>query len=99
MTMRRRPAFAAALALAVTPALAAGPPPPGAVACGGCHAQGAAADAPPPLLGRPAADIAGRFEAFRSGAAAGTIMPRLARGFAPDEIAAIAAWLAAQPAR
>ncbi len=88
-------AAALTAALAASPATAAGPPP-GALACGGCHAGAGGPDSPPPLVGRPAADLAARLEAFRTGAAAGTIMPRLAKGFEPDEIAAIAAWLAGQ---
>lgn len=85
-------------ALAAGPASAA-PPPAGALACAGCHGRGAGADSPPPIHGRPAADIARLVEAYRSGAQAGTVMPRLARGFGPDEIAAIADWLAAQAPR
>ena len=36
--------------------------------------------------------------AFRAGQRPGTIMPRIAKGFSDDEIAAIAAWYAAQRA-
>lgn len=93
-----RAALAIAVALAGAPALAASPPP-GAPACSGCHGAGGGPDAPPAIHGRPAAEIARLMAAFRSGAQEGTVMPRLARGFELDEIAAIAAWLAAQAAR
>jgi cytochrome c553 len=97
--IRRGAALVAALAaLAAGPAPAASPPA-GALACAGCHGRGAGPDSPPPIHGRPAADIARLVEAYRSGAAAGTVMPRLARGFEPGEIAAIADWLAAQALR
>ena len=46
----------------------------------------------------PAPRIAEAMRAFRSGQRPGTIMPRIAKGFSDDEIAAIAAWYAAQPA-
>jgi cytochrome c553 len=84
------------LALAVLPAAAA-EAPPGASSCSGCHAASAAVETPVPrLAGLPAPLIAGPMQAFRSGQRPGTIMPRIARGFSDDEIAAIAAWYAAQ---
>lgn len=73
--------------------------PPGASSCSGCHTASAEIDTPVPrLAGLPAARITEAMLAFRAGQRPGTIMPRIARGFSEDEIAAIAAWYAAQPA-
>src|SRR3954471_15379954 len=73
--------------------------PPGASSCSGCHAGSAAVETPVPrLAGLPAARIAEAMRAFRAGTRPGTIMPRLAKGFSDDEIAALAAWYEAQPA-
>ena len=52
----------------------------------------------PRLAGLPAPRIADSMRAFRAGTRPGTIMPRIAKGFSDDEIAAIAAWYAARPA-
>src|SRR5581483_11712491 len=93
------PAAGICLALAVLPAGAA-EAPPGASSCSGCHAASAAVETPVPrLAGQPAPLIAGAMIAFRNGQRPGTIMPRLAKGFSDDEIAAIAAWYAAQRAQ
>ena len=73
--------------------------PPGASSCSGCHTANEAVETPVPYLaGLPASRIAQAMRAFRAGQLPGTIMPRIARGFSDDEIAAIAAWYAAQPA-
>ena len=73
--------------------------PPGASSCSGCHAASAAVETPVPrLAGLPAPRIAEAMRAFRAGTRPGTIMPRLAKGFSDDEIAALAAWYEAQPA-
>jgi sulfide dehydrogenase cytochrome subunit len=45
---------------------------------------------------RNAADIVAAMEAFRSGQKPATVMDRIAKGFAVEEIQAIAAWYAAQ---
>jgi cytochrome c553 len=50
----------------------------------------------PRLVGRPAVDIVTAMEAFRLGQRPGTVMDRIAKGFSESEIAAIAAWYAAQ---
>ena len=71
-------------------------PPPGASSCTGCHAEGAAMGV---LDGRPADEIAGALEAFRSGARPATLMDRIAKGFDAQESRAIAAWFAAQGPR
>ena len=73
-------------------------PPPGAVACSGCHpAHARVVETPVPrLAGRNAADIVAAMQAFRSGQKPATVMDRIAKGFTDDEIQAIAAWYAAQ---
>ncbi len=71
--------------------------PPGASSCSGCHAASAAVETPVPrLAARSAGDIAAAMQEFRTGKRAATVMDRIAKGFSDDEIAAIAAWYAAQ---
>lgn len=70
--------------------------PAGAVACGGCHPRTAGA-AVPPLQGMPAATIETAMRAFRTGERPATVMDRIAKGFSEDEVAAIAAFFAAEP--
>jgi sulfide dehydrogenase cytochrome subunit len=48
------------------------------------------------LAGLDRAAIIKAMQDFRSGARAGTVMDRIARGFTDPEIQAIAAWYAAQ---
>jgi cytochrome c553 len=80
-----------------TPVLAASEPPPGAAACSGCHATGAAATSSiSRLYGRDAGDIMTAMTGFRDGSLPATVMTRIAKGFSDDELRAIAAWLAAQ---
>jgi cytochrome c553 len=50
----------------------------------------------PRLVGRPAAEIVTAMQAFRAGQRSATVMDRIAKGFSESEIAAIAAWYAAQ---
>ena len=67
--------------------------PAGAPSCSGCHAANPRVETPvPPLAGRPAADITSQMIAFKSGQRPGTIRDRIAKGFADEEIRAIAAW-------
>lgn len=66
-------------------------PPPGAGACSGCHT--AERSEIPSLDGLSAAEIEAALAAYRSGTRAGTIMPRIAKGFSPKEAGAIAAFL------
>jgi cytochrome subunit of sulfide dehydrogenase len=76
---------------------AAADAPPGASSCSGCHAASAAVQTPVPLLiGRPEAEIVTAMQAFRAGQRPATVMDRIAKGFSESEIAAIAAWYAAQ---
>lgn len=69
-------------------------PPVGALSCSGCHGTGP--DAALPITHLGAEDIAAALRAFADGSRAGTLMPRIAKGFSAEEIAAIAAWLEAQ---
>jgi cytochrome subunit of sulfide dehydrogenase len=76
---------------------AAAEAPPGASSCSGCHASSAAVRTPVAgLVGRPAAEIVAALQAFRAGQRPATVMDRIAKGFSESEIAAIAAWYAAQ---
>jgi cytochrome c553 len=71
--------------------------PPGAAACSGCHATSQRTETPVPrLIGRNPAEIVSAMEAFRSGQRPSTVMDRIAKGFADDEVKAIAAWYGAQ---
>ena len=73
------------------PALAADAPP-GALMCSGCHnAEGMVA-----INGRSVKYLVSTMEAFREGDRPATLMNRLVKGFSPDEIQAIAVWVAAQ---
>jgi cytochrome c553 len=81
-----------ALAVLASPAALASEPPLAALSCAGCH--GAAPV--PPIAGRPAAELVQQMQAFRANERPGTIMGRIARGYTDAEIAAIAAFLAAQ---
>ncbi|MGZ9810773.1 c-type cytochrome [Pseudoroseicyclus sp. H15] len=65
--------------------------PPGGLACTGCH--GVTEDAPLSLAQMAPEDIEAAMAHFRAGEREGTIMPRIAPGFSPDEVAAIAAWI------
>ena len=65
--------------------------PPGATTCSGCH--GAGSDLT--LDGLTAQEIVAAMSAFRDGSRPATLMPRLVAGFTEEEIAAIAAWIAA----
>ena len=73
--------------------LGAAAPPPGASSCSGCHGGVAPV---PVLTGRKASDIVTAMDAFRAGTRQATVMDRIAKGFTPNETAAIAAWWAEQ---
>ena len=76
---------------------AAPTPPPGASSCSGCHATSKSVDPPVPrLVGRSPAEIEAAMQKFRTGQKPASVMDRIAKGFSADEIAAIAAWYAAQ---
>jgi cytochrome subunit of sulfide dehydrogenase len=72
-------------------------PPPGAASCSGCHPAGKNVDTPAPrLIGKKPADIVTAMTEFRTGQRKATVMDRIAKGFSPEEIAAIAQWYGAQ---
>ena len=72
-------------------------PPPGAASCSGCHSTGKSVDTPVQrLVGRSPAEIEAAMQEFRTGQKQASVMDRIAKGFSADEIAAIAAWYAAQ---
>jgi sulfide dehydrogenase cytochrome subunit len=78
-------------------AAAAAEAPPGASSCSGCHPASVAVRTPVTrLAGRPAAETVAALQAFRTGQQPATVMDRIAKGFSESEIAAIAAWYAAQ---
>lgn len=95
--MRHLPLAALLGASLALPAGAAGLPPLAALSCGGCHGVGSTGSASVAgIAGRPAEEIVAALHAFRADQKPATIMNRIARGYSDDEIAAIAAWLAAQ---
>ena len=72
-------------------------PPPGAAACSGCHPTSKSVDTlVPRLVGRSAAEIEAAMQEFRAGQKPASVMDHIAKGFSADELAAIAAWYAAQ---
>lgn len=85
-----------AIILPLGAANAASLPPPGAANCSVCHQRNDGDPALPKLAGQKAADIVAAMDAFRTGKRRATVMDRIAKGFTDDEVAAIAAWYAAQ---
>ncbi len=51
----------------------------------------------PTLAGRDAAELSRLLDAYRSGERPSEEMGRIARGYSPAEILALAAWFAGQP--
>ena len=95
--MRRVLAAAIAGVWIAADSVASAEPPAGAAACSGCHPSAARGSSPvTPLAGRDRAEIIKAMQDFRSGARAGTVMDRIAKGFTDAEIQAIAAWYATQ---
>src|SRR5436853_4230920 len=87
----------AAASIAAVAVMASAEPPAGAAACSGCHPASTRVTSPVPrLAGRDSAAIVKAMQDFRSGARAGTVMDRIAKGFTDEEIRAIAAWYATQ---
>jgi cytochrome c553 len=87
-----------AMAVVAVLLAAAGDPPPGATTCSGCHAPPGVASGFMPIYGRDAGTLDAAMLAFRSSERPSTVMGRLMKGFSPDEIHAIAVWVAAQTA-
>jgi len=83
---------AAALLLLVSASLSAKAEiaPPGASSCTGCHVAPQRSSSIPPIAGRPAAETAAALREFRDGSRPATVMDRIARGFTPAELDAIA---------
>jgi sulfide dehydrogenase cytochrome subunit len=95
--MHRVVAAAIGLASIAAAAVVAAEPPAGAAACSGCHPSSPHVTSPVVrLAGRDRAEIIKAMQDFRSGARAGTVMDRIAKGFTDAEIQAIAAWYASQ---
>ena len=95
--MHRVVAAAIGLASIAAAAVVAAEPPAGAAACTGCHPSSSRVTSPVVrLAGRDREQIVKAMQDFRSGARAGTVMDRIAKGFTDPEIQAIAAWYAAQ---
>jgi sulfide dehydrogenase cytochrome subunit len=72
-----------------------------AAVCANCHGTNghARGDLIKPLAGVPAERIVAAMDGYRSGALPATVMHQIAKGFSDDQIKAIAAYYAAQPAR
>ena len=72
-----------------------------AATCANCHGTNGQArgDTVKPLAGVSADKIVAAINDFKSGAQPATIMHQIAKGYSDDQIKAIAAYLAAQPAR
>ncbi|HVE50863.1 MAG TPA: c-type cytochrome [Casimicrobiaceae bacterium] len=71
-----------------------------AATCANCHGTGGQArGAMPSLAGQPKADIAQKMIEFRDGKRPATIMHQLAKGYTPEQIDAIAGWLATQKSK
>ena len=82
--------------LCAVPALA-DPAPLAAQGCLGCHGpNGAGIGAGARLAGRDAAQLDAMLREFRTDARPATIMNRIARGYTEAELAAVAAFFAAQ---
>jgi cytochrome subunit of sulfide dehydrogenase len=95
--MHRVAAAAIGLASIAAATVVAAEPPAGAAACSGCHPSSPRVASPVVrLAGRDRDQIIKAMQDFRSGARAGTVMDRIAKGFTDAEIQAIAAWYAAQ---
>lgn len=97
--MRYRPFSLAVLgASLLVPAHAAGVAQPGelrafvlAASCAACHGpDGHSPGAIPSLAGKSARFIEFAMQEYKSGASAGTVMNRIARGYSDDEIRLIA---------
>lgn len=109
--MNRTPILSAASALLIT--LCAGPAAAQsgqdalylrslAATCANCHGtDGAAASGAsmPRLAGLQAGFISEQLKAFRDGKREATVMHQLAKGYTDEQIAALAAFFAAQPAK
>ena len=104
--MRRGRSLIAAVVAAVAAVAAAAAAQPDAdtdlardiaATCASCHGtNGVSRGGIESLAGKSKGDIAGKMQAFKSGAKPGTIMPQLAKGYTDAQIELAAGWLAAQ---
>ena len=91
----------AVLAFAALPAIAQSPDPlhvrSWAASCSNCHGtQGQAQQGMHKLAGMPAAELSRKMLDFKNNRMPATVMHQLAKGYSDDQIAAIAAYFAAQ---
>ena len=71
-----------------------------AATCANCHGtNGHARGDSKPLAGVSAEKIVAAFADFKSGAMPATIMHQIAKGYTDDQVKALAAFFAAQPAK
>lgn len=103
--MRTIPAIGIfAFSMAVAPAYAQAPTAMQArdmaATCANCHGtNGVSQGGTDSLAGTSKNDTARRMREFKAGTRPGTVMPQLAKGFTDEQIEAMAAWFAAQPAK
>ena len=65
--------------------------------CFSCHGtDGQSEGAMPSIKGKPAAYISAMLTAYRDDSKKGTVMNRIAKGFSPDEIAALSKYFASK---
>jgi sulfide dehydrogenase cytochrome subunit len=70
-----------------------------AAACANCHGtNGASRAGMPGLAGRDPSELARLMRDFRSGKRPATVMHQIAKGYSDEQVAAIAAYFAAQKA-
>ncbi len=68
--------------------------------CMGCHGvNGKSPGSIPSIAGQSAAGLATKLLAYRDGKLTGTIMNRIAKGYSPEELKAVAEFFAQQPAK
>jgi cytochrome c553 len=71
-----------------------------AAACANCHGtNGASRAGMPGLAGRDPSELARLMQDFRSGKRPATVMHQIAKGYSDEQVAAIAAYFAAQKAK
>lgn len=71
-----------------------------AYTCMGCHGvNGQSPGSIPSIAGQSAEKMRSTLLAYRDGSKKGTIMNRIAKGYTPEEISAVAEFFAKQPAK
>ncbi len=100
-----KPLLLSTILLALLPSAQAEPEPSAArrlaAACANCHGTDGVPqpDSLPRLAGMPAQQMQAALLAYRNGQRSGSVMPQLAKGLSAEQIAALAAFFATQPAR